>query len=728
MPKSNDSDQSASQNLPNLRKGLTYTFSDYDFEGRPQWLIHDSGRNKFFIIGWPEYEMLMRWDLGSPQAVIDAVNSETTLNVDMKDLDKFVQFLSHNYLLEQTGKKILESAKNQNLMEDEHLFHWAIKRYLFFRVPLWHPDKFLNKTAVFGKLLLNRYLGYLMIFLGLLAIYEVSMRWDTFVSTFPSVISWQGFFYYFIAFTFVKILHEAGHAYRCKEYGIPVPNCGIAFLVFWPVLYTDTTLSWTLDSRKRLSIAVAGIQVETYVTILAALTWCYTDNLTLQTICYVTIAINYMASLLINVSPFMRFDGYYILADFMKMPNLQYRAFSLTRWQIRRWLFDWPEPPPEVYSSKIHYFLVIYSIATWLYRLFLYIGIALLVYYMFFKIAGIILFFIEIYYFILEPIVKELKLWFGSKDKFQLNVNTIITLTALVVLVGIFFIPFKSSIELPATMHYEHQFLYAPEEGMIVKRLPPAGTKVRADETIAELGSPILTYALKKTRLEYEKLLSERRRAAVDDFYAKDVGAIMSALEKKRTEYERLLELHKKLILSVPFNGIVVDSASGLGVGSYVKKNEWLGDVIDPNKIEVEAYVKQIDLDLLKKGGNGYFYPADLGLKKVPVKLSLIEPLNPSQLVCHFSQDITAKTSDRLIVETPCYHSSDFGGEIATYRTDQGEYVPVKSVYRVIFEVDKDIDLKYISRGHVRVETSARSYAARFFYHLNRILIQEKEF
>src|SRR5438046_9742359 len=82
------------------------------------------------------------------------------------------------------------------------------------------------------------------------------------------------------------------------------------------------------------------------------------------------------------------------------MPNLQSRAFALTRWQIRRWLFNWEEPPPENFSERMHNFLVAYYILKWLYRLSLYLGIAVMVYYFFILLVFIDLFIIVIYYYI----------------------------------------------------------------------------------------------------------------------------------------------------------------------------------------------------------------------------------------------------------------------------------------------------------------------------------------
>src|SRR5882724_972956 len=98
--------ESKSIKLPPLRTSISVAFSDYDSEGKPQWLINDSGRNKFFIIGWVEYELLERWSLGDSQKLIDSVNRETTLHVDQEDVEGLIRFLTYNYLIKQTGYQI----------------------------------------------------------------------------------------------------------------------------------------------------------------------------------------------------------------------------------------------------------------------------------------------------------------------------------------------------------------------------------------------------------------------------------------------------------------------------------------------------------------------------------------------------------------------------------------------------------------------------------------------
>ncbi len=714
--------------LPKLRKGLTITFSDYDLDGKPQWLIYDSGRNKFFVIGWNEYELLKHWDLGDAEKIVDAVNNETKLEVDVADVDHLLKFLKYNYLIQQSGHQIYQDAKLQKIFKDENVFHWLISYYLFFRIPLWHPDKFLERTKFIADFLFSRYTAYVMTCLGIIAIYQIGSDWEQFIHTFPTIFTWDGLFFSMIAFLICKFCHELGHAYMSKRYGSPVPTLGVAFLVFWPVLYTDTTSSWSLKSNQRLRIAAAGIWVETYVTIIAALIWSNTSNLTLQSICYVTITVNWLSSLLINVSPFMRFDGYYILADILKMPNLQSRAFALTRWQIRRWLFHWEEPPPENFSENMHNFLVAYSIFTWLYRLTLYLGIAVLVYHFFIKLVGIVLFIIEMYYFILGPIVREMQTWVQQKENFSYNTRTKITIAIVIALVLFFLLPVNDTIKLPATLSYAHQFLIAPEEGVLTSNLPPVGSKIIANQPIVTINSDYLDYALQRIELEYQKKKSEYRRASINENYGPQRLVLLSDINSHQAEYEKLQSLKNRLILKVPFNGIVIEIADELKKGSAVLKDEWLGDVINPNVVQVEAYVSQADISRIEKGLTGYFYPHDLSQSAAPVKVQSIEVINSNQLTCSYSNELKQDKKDSIVIETPCYNASDFGGQVATYISNEGQYIPVDSVYRVLLTINKPVKLGEILRGTVVLETKSQSYVSKLIYHVKKIWIEQSGF
>lgn len=711
--------------LPKLRQGITCTFGDYDVHGNPHWMINDPSRNKFFIIGWAEYQIFEHWGIGTVEGIIETINDKTTLNIDKTDIESFYSFLKKNYLIQQSGYDIHKLGQEQKLFAKDNWVKWIIDHYLFFRIPIWHPDSFLVRTSYVASFIFNRYVFYVMMILAFTAIYQISTQWATFTHTFSSIFTLNGIILYFIAFSFCKFCHEMGHAYMCRRFNIPVQSLGVAFLVFWPVLYTDTTLSWVLKSKQRMEIALAGIWVETYVTIIAALIWCNTDSVTIKTICYLIITVNWMASLLINVSPFMRFDGYYVLADYLRMPNLQPRAFALTRWQIRRWLFDWQDPPPEVYSNNMRRFLIAYSIATWVYRLVLYLGIAVLVYHFFIKIVGIILFAIEIYYFVLGPFISEINTWYHSREKFTWNKRVITTLVLASILVLLIFLPIRTSIKLPGTMGYFHEFIIAQEEGKIEGSIPKVGSVVKKGQVILQLQSVDLENSLNIVMLKYQQKLIELRNAKInlDNFNQKNI--ILSDINKSQAEYSKLYALYDKLTIKSPFDGVLHEISSDLAPGVFVMKNEWIADIIDTSRVVVEAYINEADLRRIKLGLTGYFYPSQLSEDRIPVTLSAIDTLNTSQLSCQYSRTIKQNKEESVVVDTPCYQSSEMGGGIPTYLTEEGTYVPVKSVYRIKLVPKGPVKINYVERGNVVLTAESTSYAAQAFYWIKSILVAE---
>jgi putative peptide zinc metalloprotease protein len=712
--------------LRKLRRGITLKFNGYDNDGIPQWLMHDPARNSFYIIGWPEHEMLSHWHLRDPKKIIEVVNNKTTLHVTPQDFDDLLTFLNKNYLLEQRWYNVFKKAKEQKVIKRENLFYWFIRYYLFFRVPLLHPDNFLNKTAWFGNVLFHKYTAYVMIILGATAIYQIGQQWEVFTHTFSTMFSWEGLFFYFIAFSFVKFFHELGHAYMCKRYGVSVPTMGIAFLVFWPILYTDTTLSWSLPSHQRLRVALAGMWIETYVTILAALIWCNVHNTVIQTVCYVTVALNWVSTFLINVSPFMRFDGYYAASDLLKVPNLQPRAFALAKWQMRNWLFGWEEPLEETFSPKLHWTLVTYAFITWIYRLFIYFGIAVLVYHYFFKVVGIILFAIELFAFILKPIVNEIQVWYNLRKQFTLNKNIIITGSVAFLVLLLLSLTLNTGIKLYATLNYNHQFLFSPQDSAIQTPLPPSGTPVKGGQTIVVLKSLELDKDLLQAKAKYEKTKAELRRASLNLQYSDQTDPLMAALSQTTAEYNRLLNLQHELTIKAPFDAVIGDVDPSLKSGTTIMKNEWIADIINPNKLKVDAYVEESDLNQIKIGAKGYFYPLNLSEAAIPVTVTDIEPTNVTNLNPHFSKEI--KLNKPFIVDTPSYLASEFGGKIPVEVSEEGQYVPIDSYYRVILKTQKPIKLSNVKTGVVILTGSARSYIVQLFYKLKQVFIKESDF
>src|SRR3569832_322813 len=180
--------------------------------------------------------------------------------------------------------------------------------------------------------------------------------------------SWQGLLSYALALICIKFLLELGHAYTAKRYGGRVPTMGVAFLVLFPVAYTDVNEVWKLpEKRQRIAVSGAGIITELVIAAWATLAWTLLPDGSFKNAAFLLATTTWVSTIMINGSPFMRFDGYFLLSDWLNMPNLHARTFALARWRLREWLFGLGEPKPEVIGIRRERGIILYGWITWTY-------------------------------------------------------------------------------------------------------------------------------------------------------------------------------------------------------------------------------------------------------------------------------------------------------------------------------------------------------------------------
>ena len=112
------------------------------------------------------------------------------------------------------------------------------------------------------------------------------------------------------------ILHELGHAAACRRHGIMHGEIGIAIYGFVPILYADVTNAWRLTRRDRVIVDVAGMYLQEIVASLCIVLWVCTHW---SPFLFCTYCV--LIATLINLNPFFRFDGYWILADSLGVPR-----------------------------------------------------------------------------------------------------------------------------------------------------------------------------------------------------------------------------------------------------------------------------------------------------------------------------------------------------------------------------------------------------------------------
>ncbi len=690
--------------LPQLRDELTLHPGAAAPDGAPTWTLHDPLRNQFYRLTWAAFEVLSRWHLGAPQAVADAVSLETTLDMDEDDVMGVVEFLARGQLL-----KPATAADNARLlaMRDAMKSSWAtwlLHHYLFFRVPLVRPDALLSQMLPWVAWLGSRRFRLVTIVALLIGLVLVGRQWESFATTFVDHFSLTGLAAFGIALGLAKIIHELGHALVAKSFGCRVPTMGAAFLVMMPVLYTDVNEAWKLtDRRQKLLVGGAGIIAELTLAAWATLAWGLLPDGTARAMAFTLAATTWISSLAINLSPFMRFDGYFLAMDALDVPNLHPRSFALARWHLREVLFKLGEPVPEHLPPRTRLGLIAFGWAVWIYRLTLFLGIAALVYHFFIKIVGVFLFAVEIGWFVFKPIAAEMAEWTKRWEAVKLSRRSRLTFGLLAGLVLLAVVPWSGRVSAPAILKAaEHVQLYAPSPAILAGLEVAEGQAVAAGTVLARLENPDLAARLEQTGRRIGVLKYELSSIGVDDTFRSRAQSIAKELETALAEQAGLSAEIRRLGLTASMDGIVTDLTPNLQPGQWINGKESLLALRQGSVLE--AYVTEEDLPRIVTGARASFIPEGAANARAA----------------------TITTIDRMAVKsmTEPALAVPFGGAIPA-RIDRQSLIPDVSIYRVRLSLNETGETSVIQRGKVHIEGERRSALGRALRAVAAVLIRE---
>ncbi|MCL6316899.1 HlyD family efflux transporter periplasmic adaptor subunit [Pectobacterium atrosepticum] len=699
--------------LSPLRDELILHAGPANRDGSPSWTLEDPLRGLYFRIGWAEMAMLSRWSMGNAAQIVAEVNQTSALTLYDSDVQYFNRFLQANSLTRVFGDEALAQFTRQVEQSRVSIWRKLLKNYLFFRIPLWHPDRFLGATLPWIAPLFSRTFLKLTLLVAVLGLFLAGRQWETFKHTFLHFFTLEGAALAGLTLCFTKILHEFGHAYTCKRFGARVATMGVAFLVMMPVLYTDTSGSWKLTRRRqRMAIGAAGMMTELVLAAWATLAWSFLPDGMLRSAAFMLATTTWIMTLAINLSPLMRFDGYFLLSDGLQVPNLQNRGFAIGRWQMREWLFGLGDTPPEHFPRWLQRTLVGYAFAVWIYRFFLFTGIAILVYHMAFKLLGMLLFAIEIGYFVVMPVVNEVREWSKRRKDYRMNRNMTTTLTVSAVVLLLLMIPWQRSVYAPALLRAEQQSsLYMPVPAMIQHINVQVGQPVRAGQALFTLSSDALAHE----RQQLERQISTLNWQSTFQVFNKEaVGDHQRVKQEHEAALQKLQVLQRQseqLTVRAPIDGVVADMATPLETGEWMGQGEWLAVVTKPTGGLVEAFVSEKDWQRLSTGGKGTFYLQDVSRASLP--LTIVE---------------IASTATRDLNATPEL-ASVYGGDIATLSDSQRKLHPEQVVYRVLLSLPADYRAQpQVLRGTVVMDGEAQSLLIRGWKVVSAVLIRELSF
>ena len=698
--------------IPYLRQDLEIFRGNSREDGSPAWLLYDAVRNKYFTVGLTAFRLIKNWrggeDIQNFEKKINSQGIETTGD----EIKSFIGFLQQNNLIIQPqGQGVPYLMQQKNSLKKSWIMN-LIHSYLFFKIPLFTPDEWLGRTFSKVKFLGSKKIRNIIYILGFIGLFLVIQQFENFAKTFLYFFSIKGLMLYFITLVFVKCLHELGHAYVAKHYGCRVSAIGIAFLVFFPFLYTDTTDAWRLRNHKeRLLINFAGILTELHLALIATFVWGILPEGGLKSAAFFIATTSWISSIAINVSPFMRFDGYYVFSDWLKAENLQPRAFALAKWKTRETLFGFNHKPPEEINPSRRWTFIIYAWSTWIYRFFLFIGIALLVYYFAFKVLGIILFAIEIYWFIMLPIIKEMKQWWLMRSEMKINKQTFRTTAILIITLMVLFLPWKSSMKIPAVYVSEkYSKIYSPYPAKIRSVFVTKDQEVEAGQNLIELYSPGLDQEINSIRRKILLTKTKINRMSGTSGNMDEYLTYNQRLIALQSELSGLTKTKEKLIIKAPNKGKVKDLIS-LSSEMWVSNLDQLLGIVHYGTGNVKAFIREEQIDRFQENTPAVFIPNDGDHKKIHLisnKLDLSSVNNLPYIAL----------------------ASIHNGPIAIRNFTSGEYQyrPETAHYVADFKLVNESRIKFELPGYVHVEGNRYSPFIRFFRNVFSVLIRESGF
>jgi putative peptide zinc metalloprotease protein len=469
---------------------------------------------------------------------------------------------------------------------------------LYVKLPLWDPDAWLSRHHSRLAPLFTRTAWLLWCALVGWAAITALRHADELVSYGRETI-WNpmSLVLVVVLYPIVKVLHELGHAFSAKHWGAPVHEIGLMLLIGMPVPYVDASATAVFPSKRaRMVVAAAGVIVELALASLGLLLWLSVSPGLVKLAAFQLMAIGGLSTLLFNGNPLVRFDGYYVLSDFLESPNLATRASKYLRYLLETGVLGLPERRGVDPAPGERPWLVVYAVLAFVYRVILTISIALVVASRFFNF-GMALAIWSVLLQVVVPAGEGLRVLLRDPRIGERPTGAAARAFALiaVLLLALFVLPFPMwTLSDGVVWLPEHAQVRAGTDGIVTHILAEPGSPVAKGTPLLEIHDALIAAEV--------RVLEAREREARARLEAKRprdrVGAQVAReeLAAARAELARAQDrLGDGIVRAEDTGRFVLPRAEDL-VGRFVEKGSVIGYLDIPGAPTVRVVVPQDDV------------------------------------------------------------------------------------------------------------------------------------
>jgi len=606
--------------------------------------------------------------------------------------DEVVQLLTQLYRADVLQCDVTpDAAELLERREAQLRRQWQSRIFSFFswRFPLFDPERVLRALMPLVRPLFGWFGALTWLAVVLPAAILTASHWsDLTMNVLDHVLVPQNLAMLWLLFPAIKAFHEFGHAFATKAFGGEVHDMGVMLLVFTPVPYVDASSSWAFrDKWKRVLVGAAGMVVELFLAALALFIWLSTEPGIVRGLAYNAIFIAGISTILFNANPLLRYDGYYILADLIEIPNLRGRANAYLGYLCERYLFG--SHTAEVQSATVEerIWFVGWGVLSFVYRIFVVVAILFYLAEYLFSL-GALLAVVAAVIWAAIPLGKGVYFLF-THPRLNLVRGRAIAVSAaiailLVLSIGLVPFPYRSNAE-GVIWIPEEAFVRAGAEGFVGAVTAQPGSRVGKGDALVTLTNPALA-------TEEQVLLARVREleARYVQYLAADPVKAEVAQDELRYARDRLKHNREQLdqltIRSRTHGTFVVPAAEDLP-DRLAKKGELLGYVVELGSVTVRTVVSQAIIDLVQAR-----------TRAVEVRLS--ERIG--ETVAADIRRIVPGASEKLPTRAL---GTGGGGDVALDPSDRQGLTAVQKVFQIDLELASQSKLINLGgRGYVRFD------------------------
>jgi putative peptide zinc metalloprotease protein len=671
------------------------------YEGMTHYVVKDPIALKYFRFKIEEYFLLQQFDgkntLQDVKKAFERKYRPQTISIE--DLTRFTAQL-HEAGIAQIDSpeqaKVLIRRRRKNRWKKVWQF---LANILYIKIPVIDPERLLTGMYPYFRWIYTPYFNTFAVAMMLAALTLVVSQWTEFTSKLPefqSFFNWHTIFAFWCSLAVVKIIHEFGHGLTAKHFGGEVHEMGMLFLVLTPALYCDVTDSWLLPNKwKRIWISAAGIYVECFLASIATFLWWNTEQGLVNSLSMATMFICSVNTILFNANPLLRYDGYYVMADWLEVPNLRIKSTQFFAYLFQEKVLGLEVPVQSYLPRSRRFLFVTYAITSYLYRWLVTFSILFFLYkflqpYKLGSISAIMAVgsliplvgmpFYQMFKFVRTP---------GRMRKVKKLRAASFAAVAVAIVAGILLIPTPLRVQGTLVLRASKpDVIYAAVPGRLVTLNVRDGDWVKKDAVIATLSNPEKMRERASLQEQHEANLVKslwfgsspsRESRALERQHFQLAHDLEPAIEKVSDQIESLtLRAHR--------DGQVMGVPHPETIGQWVKPGKPFCEIGDPHKLEAHLLLDQADVDLVVAGRRAWV--------KIYGDSEVTWRGRVSEIARRNREDVPAELSNNA------------GGEIATKQDPKtGQVTPISAVYEAVIPIDNpNFALAPGQRGFAKID------------------------